>query len=588
MRADTPIQKVSHPDRILSYFRLEIWPLAVVTASGLLCNIGMTAGPYFEGQLAQRLFDIMRGEKRFFDMLSLAALYLAVIFAVQGMRCVKRFYVRRFANDTARNMRHMLYNSLVHKSKAALAEESVGATMTRAVSDVDACVEGMRKFTTELFDTGVLLIAYLALLFAYDWRLALLSCVFTPAAYFIAGRLKTVVTRCSAAYKKSAGALNDATLDRVTNAVTYRVHGREGDRDEAYEQRLCDYEKKAVAANLWESTMQPIYNLISMCGAVPILYLGAKNVLGTGWTAWDVAAFATFFSCFTKIALKSSKAARLLGAVQKAQVSWQRIKPLMQDYIEPDTQTDLDFTQPRPLTVQHLSFGYPDGREILRDLSFSAVPGEMIGVTGPVAAGKSTLARAFLCESPYEGSIRLGDAELSMLSAYERSRLISYLGHQPELMSDTVGENIRLGEAREITPYLRAVCLDGEVDGMPEGAETFAGSGGGRLSGGQQARVALARTLYNGRQLLLLDDPFSAVDRKTEEQIMQNLRTLASNRIVLLFSHRLHLFPMLSQVIWLENGRGTVSTHEQLMGENETYAALYRAQTTGGETHAKK
>lgn len=177
-KQEKEIRKVEKPDRVRSYFALEAYPLFMVTLSGIIYNIGMTAGPYFEGKLAQRLFDILNGSKTAKDMAGLALIYLFVIFIVQGARCIKRFYVRRFANDTGRNMRHMLYNSLVHKSKAELETESVGAVMTKAVADVDACVEGMRKFTTEIFDTGVVLAAYLAMLFYYDWKLTLISCIF--------------------------------------------------------------------------------------------------------------------------------------------------------------------------------------------------------------------------------------------------------------------------------------------------------------------------------------------------------------------------------------------------------------------------
>lgn len=101
MRQPKQIEKVTKPDHILSYFKLELWPLLLVTVSGIFYNVGMIAGPYFEGRLAQCLFDIMKGYQTFSAMISLAVTYLAVIFVVQLMRCIKRFYVRRFANDTS-------------------------------------------------------------------------------------------------------------------------------------------------------------------------------------------------------------------------------------------------------------------------------------------------------------------------------------------------------------------------------------------------------------------------------------------------------------------------------------------------------
>lgn len=579
------IDRVPRPDRIWSYFRLEARPLAVVTVSGILYNVGMVAGPYFEGQLAQRLFDVMNGVKTLSDMARLAGLYLLVILFVQAMRAVKRFGVRRFANDTSRNMRHMLYNSLVHMSRAELEGENLGSVMTKAVADVDACTEGMRKFTTEVFDTGVVLIAYLVMLFCYDWRLALLSGAFTPFAYLIAGRLKGRVAASSAEYKQSAGRLNGSTMDRVSNAVTYRVFGCEQNRDEAYEKRLGDYEKRAVAANIWENTMQPLYNIISMCGAVLIIYFGARNVLGAGWRAWDIAAFTTFMSCFAKMALKSSHAAKLFNAVQKAQVSWARIKPLMKEYEDDGSPAPPPAAEPEDLTLSGVSVGWEAGGDVLRDISFSARPGQIIGVTGPVACGKSTLGKAFIGEAPYSGSIRVGGRELGSLTRAQRCGLISYMGHEPELISGTLDENIRLGEPGDSAPFLRAVCLDGEAAAMPQGADTQIGGGGARLSGGQQARAALARTLFSARSVLVLDDPFSAVDRATEQAVLDNLRVIAGDKIVILFSHRLYQFPDFDGVLFLSGGTGVFGTHGELMRTRPDYARLYQEQVNGGGEH---
>ena len=580
------VQKVKAPDHILSYFRLETVPLMIVTVSGILYNAGMVAGPYFEGQMAQCLYDIIKGKKTYQNMLILAASYLAVILLIQIMRCFKRFYVRRFANDTSRNMRHMLYNNLVNMRYEELEKEKLGSIMTKAVGDVDACVEGMRKFTTEIFDTGVVLVAYLVMLFSYDWRLAALSVSFTLAAYLIAGRLKTVVTRFSADYRKSAGRLNQVTMDRIGNALTYRVYGCDVQKDRHYEAYLADYEKRAVRANLWESTMQPLYNIISMCGIILILFFGARNVLGTGWTVWNIAAFTTFMSCFVKMAGKSSRAAKLFNAVQKAQVSWKRIKPLMQEYVEKSTESKIDFTSGVSLTVRNLNVTWEDGQKVLSDIGFDVSPGQIIGITGPVACGKTTLARVLIGELAYEGSIKLGTMELSEMSDYEKSRMISYMGHQPELMSDTLEENVCLGEKKETAPYFRTVCLDEEIGKMPLREKTYVGSNGIRLSGGQQARCALARTLFHDAQILILDDPFSAVDQKTEQEIFDNLKKIAEGRTILLISHRLKLFPQMDKVLFMEKGHAAFASHEDLLRTNQIYAGLYGVQMNGGMEYA--
>ena len=308
------------PDRVSSYFRAESGVLAVITVTGLLYNIGLVAGPWFEGQMTEALARILLGEGSFSAMVSLAAGYIAVIAAVQGLRFLKRFYVRRFANKVNRRMKRVLYGTLVRSDRGDLERQGAGTVLTKAISDVDDCAEGMRKFTTEVFDTGVALAAYAGMLLWYDWRLALLSMVFLPVSYAIAERMKRPVQRTGAAFKEQAGALNAATMDRAVNALTYRVFGREEERRAAYEESLTAYERAAVKANLYTASLPPLYRVLSMIGAALILYFGGKNVLGTGWTVWSIAEFTTFLACFTKLATKSSKAAKLFNAVHKAQV----------------------------------------------------------------------------------------------------------------------------------------------------------------------------------------------------------------------------------------------------------------------------
>lgn len=147
------------------------------------------------------------------------------------------------------------------------------------------------------------------------------------------------------------------------------------------------YEKAAIRNNIWQSSLPPVYLVVSSIGVIFILAFGSKNVLGTGWTVWDIAAFTTFVSCFTKLTVKSSKVAKLFNAIQKAEVSWNRIKPLMKA-TEPLEKCEI--SEPCVVTIDNLSFSYDDKR-IFSGLSLTANPGDIIGVTGPVACGKSLI-----------------------------------------------------------------------------------------------------------------------------------------------------------------------------------------------------
>ena len=608
-------KKNFRPDRILAYFQVEWKTLIWITISGLIYNLGLMAGPWSEGKMVGCLMRILTGAARFSTMLRLALFYVIVIGTVQLARYIKRFYVRRFSNDVNRRMKRILYCTLVHKSRVELEKEGAGNVITKAVSDVDDCVEGMRKFTTEIFDTGVALFGYVCMLLYYDWRIALISLIFPPFSYMIAEKMKAVVQRTGAAYKEETGRLNTETLDRITNAITYRVYGCERERGEHYEACLTEYEQSAVKANIWNAALPPVYRVIAMAGTVMILYLGSRNIVGIGWTSWDVAAFTTFLSCYTKLSDKSSKAAKLFNAVQKAQVSWKRIHPYMERAAETVVEDEIavrekkisiencgeamnadweggteDKTRMKEvgkmekvITADHLTFAYPGSDPIFRDISFTAMPGQIIGITGPVACGKSTLGRSFLCEYPYEGHLTYGSRELSSYTEQERSRIVGYLGHDPELLGDSVENNVLLGDDDDVWTWLKAVCLDEEVREMEEKEKTVVGNSGVRLSGGQAARLALARTLCHKKPILVLDDPFSALDRRTEKQVFEHVKAYSKDRIVFLISHRLYLFPELDQVIWMDRKMGVCKSHERMMAENLQYAELYRAQVSKKE-----
>ena len=581
MRIKQKRGRAFQPDSIAAYFRLEWLPLTLITLSGLAYNAGLLAGPWFEGRLAQCLADILGGNETAAAMTALAAGYILVTLLVQAARFIKRFYVRRFANNINRRMKGVLYANLVRQSRGALEKQGAGELMTKAISDVDDCAEGIRKFTTEVFDTGVALAGYIVMLFAYDRHLALLCMIFPPISYICAEKMKKPVQRAGAAYKKAAAALSAATLDRAKNAVTYRVYGCEDAQEARYEAALDGYEQAAVRANVWQAALPPLYLAASNLSVLFILWFGAKNVLGTGWRAWDIAAFTTFLSCFMKTAVKSSKAAKLFNAVQRAEVSWKRIKPMMKT---PRALEPLAVPAAQRVEVSGLSFCYDGGAPIFEGVSFSAQPGDIIGVTGPVACGKSTLGRVFLCERPYGGSVRIGGRELSELSPREAASTVGYLGHDPELWNDTVEENVLCGEAGDAMRFLALTALDGEVRAMEQGLQTVVGSGGVRLSGGQAQRLALARTLAHPRPVLVLDDPFSALDRQTEDEVFARLKACAQDRVVILISHRLYHFPELKQIVFMQGGKAAVGTHEALCASVPAYRALYESQT-GGAAH---
>ena len=443
----------------------------------------------------------------------------------------------------------------------------------------------MRKFTTELFDTGVLMAAYLVSLLAYDVPITLLSVAFIPTAMFLAEKLKTVIYKYAVEWRKKSSEVASLTYETIDNAMLYRVRGLERDNIDRYEKELDDLQGKAIKANILENSMQPIYNVIAMAGVLFVIGLGGKKVIEGGWTVGN---FSTYITIFVAMAFKASKASKLFNSVQKSQISWKRIKPYLGEYRKKDEPANIRRDKETTLDVDGLSFGFDTSRApIVSDIRFSAKGGEIIGITGPIASGKSSLALALTGLYPYAGSLRVNGEELRDIEESRRNGLISYMGHRPELLSDTIYNNIALGADPDAGAVLRDVCFDEDLSTMSEGTETPVGNGGVRLSGGQQARIALARALAQKKDLIILDDPFSAVDMGTEEQIIENLKNDYRDSVVVIVSHRLSIFDKIDGIILLDrNGNADYGTHEELMRRSPVYAEIRELQCA--ECGAKK
>lgn len=215
--------------------------------------------------------------------------------------------MRVFANNTNKRFKQAIYHTIVYSPLQNIEKEGTGSILTKAIVDADDCSEGMRKFTTELFDTCVALCAYVGLLMYYDVKLTLLCLIFVPISYLLAEKMKGLVQRENMHLKQVTAQLNEETLDRANNALMYRVYGRSQARTQAYEAILDQYEKASLNANIPFIACPPLYETIALLGVFSLLYFGAKNVLSN---TWNIASFTTYFACFIKLAVKSSKSAK--------------------------------------------------------------------------------------------------------------------------------------------------------------------------------------------------------------------------------------------------------------------------------------
>lgn len=568
---------MSEEKKIFYYVKKEPTILVLTIIFGILFNLSQI----FNAIMLGRLIDAINDGLSFNIIFRRIFQYLGVILLIQIFRFGKRLFSRKLSNHLKINLRETMYTHLINEPIEVIMSENMGNIMVRIIGDADLVAEGFNKGFTEIFDTGLYMITYFTALMLYDVKTTLLASIFIPISMGIAYLLKTKIYKASKIYRDTSGDVANESLEYITNALMYRNYGSIDSIYLDYEESLEDLRKKNIKADMLEGSMQPIYRSISYLGVIFVIFFGAKNVETSKdciFGVWSVGIFSAYLKLFADFVKKSSMVGKTINAVSKAKISWQRIV----DYLSSNKRNIID-SKPTggDLEVSNLSFSY--GKEnIINNISFKARKGEIIGVTGPIASGKSTLGKALLGLFNYKGDIKLGGIELREYSKEEKSKLISYMGHDPYLLSDTIYNNIDLGDKLDIKEVLDDTRLSVDLLQMKDGINSYVGSGGIMLSGGQQARIALSRALLHKNNLIILDDPFSACDMKTEEEIIFNLKNKYKDSIIILISHRLTIFPYTSKVIMLEDGY-KIASHEEMLEISLYYRRIFNIQKGGDD-----
>jgi subfamily B ATP-binding cassette protein HlyB/CyaB len=236
------------------------------------------------------------------------------------------------------------------------------------------------------------------------------------------------------------------------------------------------------------------------------------------------------------------------------------------------------------ITFDHVNFRYtPQGREVLSDVSFEIQSGEVIGVVGVSGAGKTTLTRLIQrLYTPSSGRILIDGMDLNLVDTAWLRRQIGVVGQDTLLFNRTVRENIALGDpSLSMEEVMDAAKLAGAHEfilEMAQGYDSLIGERGSKLSGGQRARIAIARALATNPKLLLLDEATASLDYESERLIQDNMANITQGRTVLIVAHRLSTLRLADRILVLDGGRLVeMGHHSQLIANGGRYASLYQA-----------
>ena len=594
------------------YFRQVAGELALGSAAGVLMNTLVVLPAILLGRAidAALAFEQGRGPLEAVGWAALA--YVGGTLATEAPRLGKRWWLITANGRIRANLRADLFRGALAWPMPRLQQTPVGDLMARIIGDVETLGVGVREFVIEIWDTLLFSLSFVVAMLLYDPGLTVLALLPVPLALVLAQATGRWVRGRTTAARAVNARLTSALQENLAGVRVLRLFGRVEHAVARIGALAAAQADASLAVVRLREGLKPIYTLLVMAGVLLVVGVGGQRVAQGAMT---VGAFVAYLELYLRFAGRAHRIPQMVNSIQAGGAAYDRLKPLLAPPLTVQGETTFASFRPgsivglaqpivrqatpaaSPLSIRldNVTFRYPGAaRAALRSVSLDVPAGAMVAVTGPVGAGKSALARSLLGLWPLEtGTVRLGCEDPSAWRADERAARLGYLPQDPHLFSGSVRENIALGANLSPTALETAIQRAGlvaDVRAFPAGPDTPIGELGIRVSGGQRQRIGLARALAAAWPaqpgLLVLDDPFSAVDVATETQIIGALRAAFGpeapperRSTVVLCSHRLAAFPMADLIVVLAEGRVVEQgTHADLMKAGGVYARIFRAQ----------
>lgn len=533
------------------------------------------------------LYDGFASQKMVYEFFAFSILlYGSLIMVLALLKGFFLFLVRQTLIVMSRHIEFDLKNEIYqHYQTLPLSfyrKNNTGDLMARISEDVNK----VRMYVGPSLMYGLNLISVFILVVWYmlsvneklTWYVLLPVPFLSGSIYFV----NTIIMRKSEQIQANLSKISTFTQEAFSGIRVLKAFVQEEPSTIAFTKQANVYREKSLDLVKVDSLFTPLVSVLAGLSSVIVVYVGGLEVMAGRLTAGSITEFILYVYMLTwpMIALGWTT-----SQIQRAAASQQRINEFLNVKTDIVSKEDIRHTVEGAIEMKNVSFTYPDsGIVALKDFSMTIKPGESIAILGTTGSGKSTVAN-LLCRmyDASAGEINIDSLPIKSLNVNMYRSQIGYVPQDVFLFSDSIRNNVSFGSSdmteETIIKAAKDADLYNNVIDFPEGFDTVLGERGVTLSGGQKQRLSIARAIAREPRILILDDCLSAVDTKTENQILNNLQEIMKGRTSVIISHRVSSAKLADKIIMLDDGNIIEQgTHEELMNANNVYRELYEKQ----------
>ena len=509
-------------------------------------------------------------------------------------RVGSRWFIFNAGRDAEYELRALLLHRLHRLGTAFYRTMSAGEIMSRSTGDLQQVRLllgfGILNIVNVVFAFG----SALQVMLSQSVRLTLVSFVMLPFMFLATRNFSKQMFTRMRANQESLGRLSDVLQTNLAGVRIVRSFALEKRERERFDKANNDYLEASLSLARLRGIMMPMVGAAASVGVLAFFWYGA-GLIGRPASEGGITAgsFYAFWLAYGRMTWPMIAIGFSIGIIQRGRAGYVRLAQIL--YAEPEI---VDGPLPLPasvrgeIEVEHLTFAYGD-RKVVDDVSFRVPAGKSIAIVGKTGSGKSTIAMllARLLPTP-KSAVFIDGQDVHELPLKAVRANIGYAQQDAFLFSSTVSRNVGFSlddaESDESMVRIRDAAREAQVleeaMGLPEQFDTVVGERGVQLSGGQKQRIALARALVREPKVLVLDDPLSAVDAKTEAAILDAIERQAAHRTVILITHRVAAASRCDDIVVLDEGKVIEhGTHEELIGNGKLYAAFAKEQSAKRE-----